>query len=672
MNGRNISAHWLQCWIAIALISLPAGLFAQTKKEDEPKPKLVKVIPDAVYANETDFLCPLYHVTVVGENLPAGDALKIFVNDRQLKVVQLDEDGPPRKPATKPKEPSAEETSVEEKKETPPEAYVHNPGDYSQFELWINGLACSGVVELRVGMNSPATPPAAPATNTTASSPAPSPTPAASATPRVIKSNKLSLTLAKHANASMWRKFFRGFVFVVALVILLIPIWLIRKMVAAQIAAEDSGEAASYSRRGKWEQYLTALFLDRETATYSLSKFQFYIWTAVSVMAYLYLAASRAWVQGVWTFIAIPENLPGIVFISGATGAMALVATNSRGPKGAGDVHPSLADFVSSGGVVAVERVQFLIWTIIGALMFLWLSLIQTPVSILELPKVPDSFLQLMGISSLGYLGGKFARKAGPIINDVSVKLGTFTPPKKEGAAAAPTARDATIITLRGRILSPDADFKITYGAKDNHTPAKEVSLTDHFAPLDVKVIESDDQTTTREKTAKKLELIIDQPNLEWLDGATKLLISNPDGQTASWAMPRLPKITGEIKAELVPPGTPPPAGQVLKLTLTGENLARVATYVIDTKPVTKDQLPPAGIKVLTPDEDPPAEFANSIELTISSPDATWVSLGKHKLTIKNSEEMTAEGTYEIAAKPAAAPSPPAQSATPNPVAGNT
>jgi hypothetical protein len=439
---------------------------------------------------------------------------------------------------------------------------------------------------------------------------------------------------------------------VVAVVILLIPIFLIRKMVKAQIEAESSEEAASYNPRSRFQQYLTALFLDRETATYSLSKFQFYIWTAASVMAYLYLAASRAYVQGVWTFISIPDNLPGIVFISGATGALAVVATNSRGPKGAGDVHPSLADFVCSGGVVAVERVQFLIWTVIGALMFLWLSLSQTPVDILELPKVPDSFLQLMGISSLGYLSGKFARKPGPIINDVSVKLlEKYTPPKKNDKDTPPE-RTVTILTIRGRILSPDADFKITYETKDKTTVAKEVPLTDHFAPLEVKVSETDDQTPKLEKTAKKLDLIVDQPNLDWLNGATKLLISNPDGQTASWAMPRLPKIIGAIKAEVVAATTTtPPTPQILKLTLTGENLAKTATYAIDKKPVPKEQLPPGGIKVVTPDEDSPLQFAKSLELSISNP-APWVTPGPHTLTIKNSEEMTAEGSYEIKPTP--------------------
>jgi hypothetical protein len=431
-------------------------------------------------------------------------------------------------------------------------------------------------------------------------------------------------------------------------------------------------------------QILTALFLDRETATYSLSKFQFYIWTAVSVMAYFYLAASRAFVQGVWVFTGIPDSLPGIVLISGATGVMAVVATNSRGPKGAGDVHPSLADFVCSGGVVAVERVQFLIWTIIGAVMFLWLSLVQTPVEILELPKVPENFLQLMGISSLGYLGGKFARKAGPIINDVSVRLATLAGKKKEGETAAngeaakkedatkPAAKSSTqtVITLRGRILSPDADFKITYETEDS--AAKEVSLTDHFAPVEVKVLETDDQTSKQNRTAKKLELTIDQPTLEWLNGATKLLISNPDGQTASWAMPRLPKITGAITAELDPPGTPPRSPKSLKLTLTGLYLARIATYTIDGKPVTKQQLPPAGIKVVKADEEAPLQFAVSMELTIAKPDEKWTAPGEHKLTIKNSEELKAEGQYVIAAKPAAAPSPPAPSATPTAVAGNT
>jgi hypothetical protein len=176
------------------------------------------------------------------------------------------------------------------------------------------------------------------------------------------------------------------------------------------------------------------------------------------------------------------------------------------------------------------------------------------------------------------------------------------------------------------------------------------VALTDHFAPLKVNVIETDDQTAGQNKTAKKLELVIDQPALEWLDGAATLLISNPDGQTASWALPRLPKVVGEIKAELVPPDP-----KSLRLTLTGLYLAKTASYVIDDKPVTKEQLPPTGIEVVTPDPKAPQQFANSLRLTISKPDPAWITLGKHKLTLKNSEEMAADGEYQIQVSPAPA-----------------
>jgi hypothetical protein len=120
--------------------------------------------------------------------------------------------------------------------------------------------------------------------------------------------------------------------------------------------------------------------------------------------------------------------------------------------------------------------------------------------------------------------------------------------------------------------------------------------------------------------------------------------------------MPRLPKITGEIKAELVPPVAKPPSLQSLKLTLAGLHLAKTATYLIDKKPVTKEQLPPAGIRVVTADGEAPLQFANELELTISNPDPAWITVGKHALTIKNSEEMTADGAYQINAPPPAPP----------------
>jgi hypothetical protein len=396
----------------------------------------------------------------------------------------------------------------------------------------------------------------------------------------------------------------------------------------------------------KKRSVVAALFLDKETATYSLSKFQFYLWTAVSVFGYVYLEASTCIVQGVWKFIDIPSNLPSIVFISASTGALAQFVTAQRGPKGAGEEHPSLADFVSSGGVISAERVQFFIWTILGVAVFLWLVILQDPASISSLPTVPDGFLQLMGISSLGYLSGKFARRPGPVINDIAPKVDAPNPDPTKPAPAAPTNGKVTLLTVRGRILSPDADFKITYQAPGKAGSAapeeKEILLTGELAPKKIDVLERDEQSNP-DKTAKKLELTINQGDLKWLRGASKFTISNPDGQCASWPFPPAPAIES-IQASK--------ADTSLRLTLQGKNLSQTATFQIDGKEITKTQLPPAGIKAEADKTSPAALKANKLELTITNPDASWTTTGSHSLEIVNPDGLSAEGSYTLEAKP--------------------
>src|SRR5262249_46161313 len=154
-----------------------------------------------------------------------------------------------------------------------------------------------------------------------------------------------------------------------------------------------------------------------ETNTYSLSKTQFYAWTAAAVFGYIYLTISRSWVQGDLTFANIPANLPGIIAVSATTTAVAVGITSAKGSKGSGELNPSLADLVSSGGVIVAERLQFFVWTIIGVIAFIALTLSIEPGHIKDLPPIPEKFLYLMGISSFGYLGGKLARKPGPVIS---------------------------------------------------------------------------------------------------------------------------------------------------------------------------------------------------------------------------------------------------------------
>jgi hypothetical protein len=198
-----------------------------------------------------------------------------------------------------------------------------------------------------------------------------------------------------------------------------------------------------------------ALFLDKETNTYSLSKLQFYLWTLVAVFGYAYLAIARNWFQGSFVLPAVPSGLPGIVGIAAGTAVGAQMVTNMNGPKGAGQLKPTLADFVTTGDVVAAERVQFFVWTIVGALGFLMVVLRLDPRVLKELPDVPSSLLAISGLSAFGYLGGKLARDPGPVITEAMVGTGPdpdATPPGTSAPAqgsqpAAPDTQTAASIS---------------------------------------------------------------------------------------------------------------------------------------------------------------------------------------------------------------------------------
>jgi hypothetical protein len=212
------------------------------------------------------------------------------------------------------------------------------------------------------------------------------------------------------------------------------------------------------STTNRWDMF----FMDPETNTYSLSKLQFYLWTFATVFGYLYLATARGLVQGVLDFNDIPAGLPAVLGISAATSALAIGVTNMRGSKGSGDIGPSRADFLTTGGVVAADRVQFLVWTVVGVVTFLVLVALRDPGTIADLPAVPQGFLLLMGVSSAGYLGGKIARKPGPKITEIKV---TPTP------AAAPAP--ATLkLEVTGEHLSRNAKVLIgttEMGSADYH-----------------------------------------------------------------------------------------------------------------------------------------------------------------------------------------------------------
>src|SRR2546421_8267075 len=94
---RSVRSWWCAL-VLLAMASLRGSLAADTKAENEAKPKLLHLFPGAAYAKE-DFKYPLYEIIVVGENLPNGDLLRVYLDDREVKIDRVDEETgqPPRK-----------------------------------------------------------------------------------------------------------------------------------------------------------------------------------------------------------------------------------------------------------------------------------------------------------------------------------------------------------------------------------------------------------------------------------------------------------------------------------------------------------------------------------------------------------------------------------------------
>ena len=186
-----------------------------------------------------------------------------------------------------------------------------------------------------------------------------------------------------------------------------------------------------------------SFFIDTQTNTYSLSKFQLLMFSSVFVFGYLYVFLCRWLVQ--WQFILpdVPSSLSGILAMSAGTAVAAAGATAARGSKGAGGVRPSAADFITIGGQVVPERFQFFVWTLVACFGFLALLVSQNPATLDKFPDFPQGLLYVMGVSAAGYLGGKVTRAPGPVIHNIAWDKGVRK------------------LTVQGENLSSKAEFYI-------------------------------------------------------------------------------------------------------------------------------------------------------------------------------------------------------------------
>ncbi len=261
-----------------------------------------------------------------------------------------------------------------------------------------------------------------------------------------------------------------------------------------------------------------AFFMDKQTNTYSLSKFQLVLFTLVAVFGYVYVFLCRLLIQWNLSMPEIPDTLPGMIAISAGTAVAAAGATQARGSKGSGKVHPSPADFITSGGMVIGERFQFFLWTLVGCFGFLALLLRSDPATIKELPNIPPGFLYVMGISSAGYLGGKLVRTPGPVIKSLLVTDTNAKAPK-------PPAQATMLIHLQGENLSEGATVKVD----DKQLREDEFSI---------KGTQGKKQDASPDPTFyNELDVTLKDAGA-YLDGEHQLALTNKDGQMASAQFP--------------------------------------------------------------------------------------------------------------------------------------
>ncbi|QIR38385.1 hypothetical protein HCG51_17845 [Tolypothrix sp. PCC 7910] len=159
------------------------------------------------------------------------------------------------------------------------------------------------------------------------------------------------------------------------------------------------------------------LILDRQTNTFSLARAQFVWWLTIIVFGYLFLFIGRGLIQDIWEFIPL-SGFAYTFLISLVTLVTAQATSAVRGSKGSGQVNPAWSDLVVHGGVVALERVQQVVWNLIIGVAFIVILLV-TYTTASSLPTIPSEILVLMGISAGGYIGGKAVRKPGPNISQV-------------------------------------------------------------------------------------------------------------------------------------------------------------------------------------------------------------------------------------------------------------
>ena len=404
---------------------------------------------------------------------------------------------------------------------------------------------------------------------------------------------------------------------------------------------------------------LRMLFLDPETDTYSLSKLQFYLWTVVSIFAYAYLFIAFVKVQNLpWP--DVPATLPGIIAVAAGTAVGSQLVSSTKGSKGAGDQHPSISDFITSGGVVAPDRLQMFLWTLIGVGAFFIAVIEQGPGTISELPAVPERLLYLMGISSAGYLGGKMARAAGPVINEISV-----TPAESDAGIANASAPVNALPDLVEAVTEAQNAVGQFPGIANSNATAAITALSDA-----IKSAKAAQTVTEWNQLIETLRTLKGKAEQAARDAATDFQAkkaTQADAETAQKAASTLQDFSANVTQALTRAGATAmmpvesPALIVRKIELRGTNMSSEGLFEMDHVDLpfrmlfSKDGQNAPDIAIR---EDSNPKFSRLLRLTIDPARLgpsdleqfrKWFSVdGVHTFTLTNPDGQKAELSFKV------------------------
>ncbi|MBS1913932.1 MAG: hypothetical protein JST22_18230 [Bacteroidetes bacterium] len=268
--------------------------------------------------------------------------------------------------------------------------------------------------------------------------------------------------------------------------------------------------------------WLQLLLIDPRNNTYSLSRAQFIWWTGILVFSYGFLFISRALVEHIYEFPSL-DGFAWTFMISLGTLLSAQATEQVKGAKGSGTGAPVLADLFVHGGVIALERVQQVLWTLVGSVMFVVILLKNYSISTM-MPVIPQELLAVMGLSSAGYIGGKMIRSPGPTVtNAVPNGDGTYS--------------------ITGQNLAPNAKVLI------DGVEAGTVSTT--------KV----DPTKSGNNATELKAVSGGGAATKSMGGPRQVVVVNPDGQRATLTLAGRPAQTLITTQAAVPGGDRPAAG---------------------------------------------------------------------------------------------------------------